>query len=112
MLSNEEDNKEVSETKEESKEVPVNKETIVIHQKEIHTCAKCGKNIPEEELVSEDDTKTERYGSATRSVSVAQTYYHKKCLSQIKIERAKQEEIAKKRKASKSRKISILLFML
>lgn len=107
LLSNEEDNKEVSETKEESKEVPVNKETIVIHQKEIHTCAKCGKNISEEELVSEDDTKTERYGSATRSVSVAQTYYHKKCLSQIKIERAKQEEIAKKRKASKSRKISI-----
>ena len=45
LLSNEEDNKEVSETKEESKEVPVNKETIVIHQKEIHTCAKCGKNI-------------------------------------------------------------------
>ena len=78
LLSNEEDNKEVSETKEESKEVPVNKETIVIHQKEIHTCAKCGKNVSEEELVSEDDTKTERYGSATRSVSVAQTYYHKK----------------------------------
>ena len=95
MLSNEEDNKEVSETKEESKEVPVNKETIVIHQKEIHTCAKCGKNISEEELVSEDDTKTERYGSATRSVSVAQTYYHKKCLSQIKIEQNKRRLLKK-----------------
>ena len=122
LLSNEEDNKEVSETKEESKEVPVNKETIVIHQKEIHTCAKCGKNIPEEELVSEDDTKTERYGSATRSVSVAQTYYHKKCLSQIKIERAKQEEIAKKGKHPNQEKyllggvlllvLSLLLFRL
>lgn len=78
LLSNEEENNEVS----EPKEVPVIKETIVIHQNEAHTCAKCGKEISEEDLVSEDITKTERYGRITRSVSVGQTYYHKDCLSQ------------------------------
>ena len=33
------------------KEVPVIKETIVIHQNEMHVCARCGKDIPENELV-------------------------------------------------------------
>lgn len=102
LLSNEEENNEVS----EPKEVPVIKETIVIHQNEAHTCAKCGKEISEEDLVSEDITKTERYGRITRSVSVGQTYYHKDCLSQIKREREKKEDIAKRKKVCRERKIS------
>ena len=36
------------------KEVPVIKETIIVHQNEAHVCARCGKDIPEDELVSED----------------------------------------------------------
>ena len=87
MLSNEEENKDISESKEEPKEVPVIKETIVIHQNEAHVCAKCGEDIPEDDLVSEDITKTERRGRSTRTVSVGQTYYHTKCLAQIKEER-------------------------
>ena len=87
MLSNEEENKDISKSKEETKEVPVIKETIVIHQNEAHVCAKCGEDIPEDELVSEDITKTERRGRSTRTVSVGQTYYHTKCLAQIKEER-------------------------
>ena len=48
LLSNEEENKDISESKEEPKEVPVIKETIVIHQNEAHVCAKCGEDIPED----------------------------------------------------------------
>ena len=77
LLSNEEENKDISELKEEPKEVPVIKETIVIHQNEAHVCAKCGEDIPEDDLVSEDITKTERRGRSTRTVSVGQTYYQK-----------------------------------
>lgn len=106
LLSNEEEDNVVSESKEEPKEVPVIKETIVIHQNEAHVCAKCGKDIPEDDLVSEDITKTERVGRTTRTVSVGQTYYHKDCLEQVKKERAKQAAIAKRIKASKTRKIS------
>ncbi len=74
LLSNEEEDNVVSESKEEPKEVPVIKETIVIHQNEAHVCAKCGKDIPEDELVSEDITKTERVGRTNRTVSVGQTF--------------------------------------
>lgn len=103
LLSNEEEEKENNEVS-EPKEVPVIKETIIIHQNEAHTCAKCGKDISEEDLVSEDLTKTERYGRSTRSVSVGQTYYHKDCLSQIKREREKQANIAKREKVCRERK--------
>ncbi len=80
------------------KEVPVVKETIIVHQNEAHVCARCGKDIPEDELVSEDITKKERHGRTTRTVSVGQTYYHKKCLEVVKKEReeaARQARIAK-----------------
>ena len=106
LLSNEEENKDISELKEEPKEVPVIKETIVIHQNEAHVCAKCGEDIPEDDLVSEDITKTERRGRSTRTVSVGQTYYHTKCLEQIKEEREKQAAFAKRIEVSKARKIS------
>ena len=88
------------------KEVPVIKETIVIHQNEMHVCARCGKDIPENELVSEDVTKKERHGRTTRTVSVGQTYYHKACLEEVKKERAEAAARAKRAKASRSKKLS------
>ena len=48
--------------------------TIIIHQNEAHVCAKCGEDIAEEDLVSEDITQKERYGRVTRTVTVGQTY--------------------------------------
>ena len=86
------------------KEVPVIKETIIIHQNETHKCARCGKDIPEDELVSEDVTKKERHGPQTRTVSIGQTYYHKHCLEEVKKERAGAARRARKIKASSSKK--------
>ena len=88
------------------KEVPVIKETVIIHQNEMHVCARCGKDIPESELVSEDVTKKERHGRTTRTVSVGQTYYHKACLEEVKKERAAAAARAKAAKASRSKKLS------
>lgn len=85
-------------------EVPVIKETIVIHQNEKHVCARCGKDIPEAELVSEDVTKKERQGRHTRTVSIGQTYYHKNCLEEVKKERAETSRKAKIARAASSKK--------
>ncbi len=86
------------------KEVPVIKETIIVHQNEAHVCAKCGLDIPEDELVSEDVTKKERHGRHTRTVSIGQTYYHKHCLEEVKKERAEAARRAKIARASSSKK--------
>ncbi len=79
--------------------------TIVIQQKELHVCARCGKEIEENDLVSVDATNKERYGSETRSASVDQTYYHKACLEEVKKAKAKAAARAKSAKISKSKKI-------
>ena len=88
----------------EIEEVPVIKETIVIHQNEEHVCARCGKDIPEAELVSEDVTKKERQGRHTRTVSIGQTYYHKNCLEEVKKERVETSRKAKIARAASSKK--------
>ena len=95
LLNDEEEapKEEKTEPVKEVKEVPVIKETIIVHQNEAHVCARCGKDIPENELVSEDITKHERHGRSTRSVTIGQTYYHKDCLQEVKRER---EEKARK----------------
>lgn len=85
---------------------PAPAETIVIHKEALHVCARCGKEIPEEELVSEDITKKERYGRTTRSVSVGQTYYHKECLEEVKKERQEAARKAKAIKTSRAVKLS------
>ena len=110
LLSEEEQEKpkEVEEKKEEKVEAPapapveVVTKTIIVHQNEAHVCARCGKDIPEIELVSEDITKQERHGRSTRTVSVGQTFYHKDCLEEVKkerIEAERQKRIAYARKA-------------
>lgn len=88
------------------KEVPVIKETVIIHQNEMHVCARCGKDIPENELVSEDVTKKERHGRTTRTVSVGQTYYHKSCLEEVKKERAATAARVRAANTSKAKKMS------
>ena len=89
---------------EENQTQPV--QTVVIQQHELHVCAKCGKDIPENDLVSEDVTKKERVGRSTRTVSIGQTYYHKACLEEVKEERRKAAAAAQKRKASRAKKFS------
>jgi transcriptional regulator with XRE-family HTH domain len=98
LLSEDEEETPKPEPVVEVKEVPVIKETVIIHQNEMHVCARCGKDIFENELVSEDVTKKERHGS--------QTYYHKSCLEEVKKERAAADARAKAAKASRSKKLS------
>lgn len=91
LISEEEQEKEekneqptIEEKAEDSNE---NTKIIVVHHNDLHVCAKCGKEIPEDDLVSEDITKKERHGKRTRTVSVGQTFYHKECLEEVKKER-------------------------
>lgn len=100
-----------SETKEKNvgeiannKPTEVITKTIVVHQNEKHVCARCGKDIEENELVSEDITKKERHGRIIRSVNVGQTYYHRDCLNEIKKEREINENNIRSKKASSSKK--------
>lgn len=79
-------------------------QTIIVHQHDVHVCAKCGKDIPENELVSEDVTRKERHGRMTRTVNVGQTYYHKKCLDEVKQERIEAAARLKAMKAKKAKK--------
>lgn len=83
---------------------PVVTKTVVIHQNQLHVCARCGKDIPENELVSEDITRRERHGRLTRTVNVGQTYYHRSCLNEVKKERAEAERKAKLIRAASSKK--------
>ncbi len=107
LINEDEDQPKIEKTAEpvvEVKEVPVIKETIVVHQNEAHVCARCGKDIPEDELVSEDVTKKERHGRHTRTVSIGQTYYHKHCLEEVKEERAEAARREKIARVSSSKK--------
>lgn len=86
-------------------EQPVTK-TIIVHQNDLHVCARCGKDIPEVELASEDVTKKERHGRTTRTVTIGQTYYHRDCLEQTKKEREEAAAKARALKANSDRKKS------
>ena len=82
-----------------------NNQTVIV-QHEQHVCAKCGKDIPEDQLVSEDASRKERHGRYTRTVSVGQTYYHVHCLEQVKKERREAEARVKSAKAKRAKKLS------
>lgn len=90
----------LNEDDEEKKEeiVPVTK-TVVIHQKELHVCEKCNKDIPEDDLVMEQVCVTHAHRG--HSATYRQAYYHSACLANLKKERA---EIERQRKAEKARR--------
>lgn len=106
LLGDEEEPKE--EATEEPAITPVEEvtKTIIVRQQEPHVCARCGKDIPENELVSEDITRRERHGRTTRTVNVGQTYYHEACLAEVKKERAEAAERTRAAKASRAKKLS------
>lgn len=56
-------------------------QTIVIHQKEMHVCEKCKKDIPDDEL--EMRPICTRHARKGRSATYRQAYYHKACLDEI-----------------------------
>ena len=96
LLSEDDKVPEVEEHKEEP--IPVTK-TVVIHQKEMHVCRRCNKDIPENELVV--DRVTVHIGGRGRSAEYRDDYYHKTCFAVVQKER--QEAAARQRAANCSR---------
>lgn len=80
------------------------KETVIIHQKELHVCERCKKDIPEDELEMED-VVVGHAGGGRRSV-YRQAYYHKECLKQLHKERTERDRKIKRSKARRAKKMS------
>ena len=89
---------------EEAPVEPVTK-TIVIHQKELHVCERCKKDIPEDEL--EMERVCTRHAGRGHSAEYRQAYYHKNCLAELNKERAIAAANAKAAHASRGKKLSI-----
>ena len=60
---------------------PTQPQTIIIHQKELHVCECCNKDIPEDDLVMEQICI--RPAGRGHSAEYRQGYYHKACLEEL-----------------------------
>lgn len=92
-LLSEDDEQPVEEPKQEVVEAtpvvaPVEQvtKTIIIHQKEMHVCERCKKDIPEDELAMEQICT--RPAGRGHSAEYRQGYYHQHCLDELNKERA------------------------
>ena len=95
QIKNEEEVVATSEPAEETK-------TIIIHQKELHVCERCNKDIPEDELVMEDiQTRPYHRGHAAE---YRKACYHKGCLEELNKERAEKKAAQKAYHSSSSAK--------
>ena len=103
LLSEEEEEQQPKEEVEAVPSEPVTK-TIIIHQRELHVCERCKKDIPEDDLAMEDVVV--RPAGRGHSAEYRKAYYHKDCLDQLRTERAKTAAAAKKAKASRAKKLS------
>ena len=100
---NEEDQKEQEIEEEPNKDEPVT-QTVVIHQRELHVCERCKKDIPDGDLVMEDIC-VRHYGRG-HAAEYRKAYYHRHCLDELKKQRAEQARQAKLYKSNKSAKLS------
>ena len=96
-------NEEEVERKEEQP-VQSQPQTIVIHQKELHVCERCKKDIPENDL--EMEQVCTRPAGRGHSAEYRQSYYHKNCLAELNKERAIAAANAKAAHASRGKKLS------
>lgn len=78
--------------------------TIIIHQKEMHVCECCNKDIPEDDLAMEQICT--RPAGRGHAAEYRQGYYHKKCLADLQKQRAETAARIRKEKASKAKKLS------
>ena len=103
-LLSEDDHKE--ETPKEPEQAPVKTviETVVVHQKEMHVCERCKKDIPEDELVMEDICVSHYHRG--HPAEYRKGYYHKHCLEETKKEREEEAKRVRALKASRAKKLS------
>ena len=85
---------------------PQSTQTVIIHQKELHVCDYCHKDIPEDELEVVEGTSSHRVGRSGHRYTHYQRFYHKNCLEQSKKERAEAEARIKSAKAKRAKKLS------
>lgn len=82
----------------------VEQKTVVIHQKEMHVCERCKKDIPEGDLEMEQICV--KHAHRGRSAVYRQGYYHKSCLAAKHQEEAALAKKIKDEHASRTKKIS------
>ena len=105
-LLSEENEEEVDESEEEPEKVIVEQvtNTVHIHQKELHVCEVCKKDI------SEDDLEMEQIcvhrGGRGRAAEYRAAYYHKKCFAELKSKRAAAADQRRSEYVKKSSRIS------
>ena len=93
-------------SEQEPKPAPVPQtQTIIIHQRELHVCTRCKKDIPENELAIEHVPHTERHGPH-HITTYSDAYYHRSCLQQLRREKAEAERRAKAAKAAAAKRRS------
>lgn len=83
---------------------PQNNQTVVIHQKELHVCEHCHKDIPENEFVMENVVV--RHGGRGRPTQYREAYYHISCLEKVRKDRAEAAARVKSIKAARAKKLS------
>ena len=76
----------------------------IIHQRELHVCERCKKDIPENDL--DTDQIMTRPGGRGRSPEYRTAYYHKECLRKIMSEKAEALRREKAYKAARTKKLS------
>ena len=80
------------------------RETVVIHQKELHVCERCKKDIPEDELEMEEICTSPYHRG--HPATYRNGYYHKSCLKELHKEREAAERKAKQEHARKAKEMS------
>lgn len=86
---------------------PVNNTFIIHqhqHQRELHVCECCKKDIPENELEMEQICV--RHAGRGRSAEYRQAYYHRSCLNLLNKQRKETADKEKARKVSRAKKMS------
>ena len=104
LISEDEHEQPKEEIKEEAAAAPAQTQTIIIHQKELHVCEVCKKDIPEDELAMEQICV--RPGGRGHAAEYRQGFYHKPCLDELNKQRAEQAAKEKAMKVAKAKKLS------
>ncbi len=103
-----EDEQPVEETQQELAEEPAPVEqvtkTIIIHQKEMHVCECCKKDIPEDDLAMEQICI--RPAGRGHSAEYRQGYYHKDCLADLQKQRAEAARRVREEKCKQGKRRS------
>ena len=99
-----EDDKKVVDEPVETPVIETVRETVVIHQKELHVCERCKKDIPEDDLEMEELCVQRR--SRGHEAIYRPAYYHKECLEQVHKERAEHARLERKAKTARAKKMS------